>query len=125
MEISPEKWREASIHGIKLAQTIIERSDLTVEDGRLTDPLPLLRDACIKQSNDRIRTYTRTTRAVVVKLRRSFVEVNDEMKSANRCREILEKALEHKRKDLALNQASQEIRSCRPPREKVLMHIQN
>ena len=91
-----------------------------MDDSRVTDPLPLLRDVCVKQSNDRIRTYMRGTRAVVTKLRRSFVAVNDEMKSANRCKESLEKALEHNRKDLALNLDSQDIRTCRPGREKVL-----
>lgn len=117
-EISPEKWREASIHGIKLAQVIIEKSDRAVTNGRLTDPLPLLRDACIKQSNDRMRSYMRATRNVVVQLRKSFAAVNEEMKSTNRCKESLEKALEHKRKDLALNLESQELRAYRPVREK-------
>lgn len=119
METSPEKWRESSIHGIKLAHTIIETSGLAVDDGKLTDPLPQLRDACIKQSNDRIRAYMRVTRAVVVRLRRSFVEVNDEITSSSRCRESLEKSLEHKRKDLALNKESQDVRYRRPSREKV------
>lgn len=119
METSPEKWRESSIHGVKLAQTIIESSGLAVDKGQVTDPLPLLRDACIKQSNDRMRDYMRGVRAVVVRLRNCYVEVNDEIKSANRCRESLEKALEHMRKDLALNQESQDIRSRRPTREKV------
>lgn len=119
MEISPEKWREASIHGIKLAQTIIERSGQTVDTGKVTDPLPLLRDACIKHSNDRMRTYMRDVRGVVVRLRRSYAEVNDEILSATRCKERLEKALEYKQKDLALNQESRDIRASRPNREKV------
>lgn len=118
-ETSPEKWRESSIHGIKLSQMIIERSDHAVDDMRMADPLPLLRDACIKHSNDRIRAYMRSTRSVVVQLRRSLAAVNDEMKSTNRCKEGLEKALEHKRKDLELNQESQDMRACRPVREKV------
>ncbi len=121
MEASPEKWREASIHGMKLAQVIIEKSDKAVNDGRIWEPLPMLRDFCIQQSNDRIRTYMRATRAVVVKLRRSFAAVNDEMKSVNRCKENLEKALEYKQKDLVINMESQEIRNCRhkPLSEKV------
>lgn len=119
MEVSPEKWREASIYGVKLAQVIIEKSDQAVNDGRINEPLPMLRDFCIQQSNDRIRTYMRATRAVVVKLRRSFAAVNDEMKSVNRCKESLEKALEHKQKDLVLNLESQALRNYRPLREKV------
>ena len=123
METSPEKWREASIHGIKLAHTIIEKTGYGVDRGRLCDPLPLLRDVCIRQSNERIRDYMRATRAVVIRLRRSYVEVNDEIKSTNRCREALEKALEHRRKDLELNRESQGLRSFRPPREKVIASI--
>lgn len=119
MEISPENWRESSIHGIKLAQTIIERSDRDMETARQSDPLPLLRDACIRLSNDKIRAYMRAARAVVAKLRRRYVEVNEEIKSANRCRESLEKALEHMRKDMALNDESRDIRTRRPQREKV------
>ena len=119
METSPEKWREASIHGMKLAQVIIEKSGEGVNDGRINEPLPVLREFCIQQSNNKIRAYMRVTRAVVVKLRRSLAAVNDEMKSVNRCKERLEKALEHKRKDLALNLESQGIRSQRPIREKV------
>ena len=118
-DISPEKWREASIHGIKLAQVIIDKSDRAVDNGRITDPLPLLRDACIKQSNDRIRHYMRATGAVVVELRKTFAAVNEEMKSMNRCKEGLEQALEHKRKDIVLNQESQDLRAYRPLREKV------
>jgi hypothetical protein len=124
-DISPKEWREASIHGIKLAQVIIDKSDRAIEHGRITDPLPLLRDACIKQSNDRIRTYMRGTRDVVVQLRKTYAAVNEEMKATNRCKERLEKALEHKRKDIILNQESQDIRACRPLREKVLLHATN
>lgn len=119
MDISSHKWKESSIQGIQLAQAIIERSDSDAGGARLTDPLPLLRDVCVKQSNDRVRSYTRSTREVVGNLRRSYVAVNEEMKSANRCKERLEQALEHKRKDLILNKESQRIRMHRPPREKV------
>jgi len=118
MEVSSKQWKESSIHGIKLAQAIVERSDGDVKDARFTDPLPLLRDACARQTNDKIYFYARNTRNVVGSLRRAHVAVNEEMKSANRCKEKLEKALEHKRKDLVLNQDSQDIRSHRPPREK-------
>lgn len=121
MEVSSRKWKESSIHGIKLAQAIVEKSDGEVWEARLTDPLPLLRDACARQTNDKIYYYSRNTRDVVGTLRRAHVSVNEEMKSANRCKEKLEKALEHKRKDLILNQESQDIRSHRPSREKVIL----
>ena len=119
MDISSHKWKESSIQGITLAQAIIERSDNDTGHARLTDPLPQLRGVCAKQSNDRVRTYALSTREVVGNLRRSYIAVNEELKSATRCKERLEKALEHIRKDLILNRESQAIRTYRPPREKV------
>ena len=121
IEISPDNWKEASIHSIKLAQTIIGRSDRGTDVCRKTDPLPLLRDVCVKESNERIRAYVRATRTVVMNLRKSLLATNDEIKSLNRGKEALEKALEHKRKDLTLNQQSVEMRSYRPLREKVCL----
>lgn len=119
MEVSSEHWKESTIHSIKLAQTIINRSDGGIDDGRIKDPLPLLRDACVQESNSRIFVHMRSTRDVVIKLRKSLVATNDEIKSLNRSKESLERALEHKRKDLALNQDSVDIRTNRPAREKV------
>lgn len=123
IEISPESWKEASIHSIKLAQTIIERSNQGIDGTRRTDPLPLLRDACVKASNERIHAHVRATRVVVMKLRKSLLATNEEIKSLNRGKEALEKALEHKRKDLELNHQSEGVRSCRPPREKVAIWV--
>lgn len=119
MELSPKRWKEASISSIALAANVIGRSDRGLAESQQSDPLPLLRDACVRESNERIRAYVRATRAVVMRLRRSLLVTNEEIKSLTRGKEALEKALEHKRKDLALNQQSVEMRSCRPPREKV------
>ena len=50
------------------------------------------------------------------------MDTNEEIKSLTRGKEALEKALEHKRKDIALNLESMELRTLRPPREKVTFH---
>ena len=118
-KVSPDSWKEASTRTMKLSQTIIARSDKGISIGRRTDPLPLLRDACARESNDRIHTYVRAMRAAVAELRKRFVATNEEMKVLNRGKESLERALEHTRKDLALNHHSVELRSMRPLREKV------
>lgn len=55
-----------------------------------------------------------------MKLRRCHVDTNEEIKALTRGKESLEKALEHKRKDIALNQESKDVRSLRPDREKVV-----
>ena len=50
------------------------------------------------------------------------MDTNEEIKALMRGKEMLEKALEHKRKDIALNQESMELRALRPSREKVINH---
>lgn len=119
LKVSPDSWKEASTRSMKLSQAIIARSDRGILTSRRTDPLPLLRDACVKESNDRIHAYVRATRAVVVQLRKRLLATNEEIKALNRGKESLERALEHARKDLSLNHQSVEIRSMRPLREKV------
>ena len=119
MQVSPDTWKGASAHNMKLSQAIIARCDQGIMTSRQTDPLPLLRDACIRESNVRIHTYVRATRAVVVQLRQKLVATNEEIKALTRGKEALERALEHTRKDLALNRQSLELRGLRPAREKV------
>jgi hypothetical protein len=118
MQVSPDTWKGASAHNMKLSQAIIARCDQGIMTSRQTDPLPLLRDACIRESNVRIHTYVRATRAVVVQLRQKLVATNEEIKALTRGKEALERALEHTRKDLALNRQSLELRGLRPAREK-------
>lgn len=118
MAVSSDSWKEASIHSIKLAQAVIGQSDRGVEQSSATDPLPLIREACVRESNERIHAYARSTRSVVARLRKSLAATNEEIKALNRGKEALERALEHKRKDLALNSHCLEIRTYRPSREK-------
>lgn len=117
--VAPKLWKESSIHGIKLAQTLICRGDKHLLESRQQDPLPLLRDACASDSNKLAHTYIRQNRSIVANLRQYLVDTNEEIKALNRGKEALEKALEEKRKDLALNEESAQLRTYRPPREKV------
>ena len=48
----------------------------------------------MQESNTRIFSLMRSTRDVVIKLRKSLVATNAEIKSLNRSKETLEKALE-------------------------------
>lgn len=117
--IGPEQWRNSTLKGIKLSQTIVNKSDKSCDVGRSLDPLPHLRDTVAQLSNDEIHRYTREVRAVVAKLRESLLETNEEIKSITRGKESLEKALDHTRKDIRLNKDSQDVRMSRPPKEKV------
>lgn len=116
--IGPENWRSSTLKGIKLAQTVVQKSDKSNDVGRALDPLPHIRDIVATLSNEEVRRYTRDVRVVASKLRESLLETNEEIKSMTRGKEALEKALEHVRKDLQLNKDSQQVRTTRPVREK-------
>lgn len=116
--IGPESWRNSTLKGIKLSQTIVQKSDKSCDVGRSLDPLPHLRDTVAQLSNDEIHRYTREVRVIVAKLRESLLDTNEEIKALTRGKEALEKALEHTRKDIALNKDSQEVRVSRPARER-------
>ena len=117
--IGPSSWRNNTLKEIKLSQNVVQRSEKLIDIGRSTDPLPHLRDILAELSNDEAQRYFRQTRAVVAMLRESMLDTNEEIKSLTRGKEALEKALEHKRKDLALNKESSENRVSRPARERV------
>ena len=119
VRVAPEQWKEATITGIKLAQTVIDRADGNAEEARRSDPLPRLRDACVRESNHKIHEYARATRAVVVKLQQNLVATNEEIKLMIRARQGLEKSLNNLRKDLVLNAETVRMREERPTRERV------
>lgn len=118
--IGPESWKNRSLRGLKLGQTVIANSDRNCDIGRSTDILPHLRDVLATLSNDEIRKYMREVRVVVAKLRESLLETNEEIKALTRGKEALERSLEHTRKDIQLNKDSKFIRITRPPVEKVI-----
>lgn len=111
-------WKKSSVKNVQLGKSVVNRSEKACELGQQLDPLPSLRDGCIQESNARIHAYVRATRAVVIKLRESLLDTNEEIKSLIRGKENLERAHEHIRKDLILNQKSCEVRATRPPRER-------
>eukprot|EP00745_Piridium_sociabile_P000311 TRINITY_DN102025_c0_g1_i1.p1 TRINITY_DN102025_c0_g1~~TRINITY_DN102025_c0_g1_i1.p1 ORF type:complete len:415 (-),score=104.00 TRINITY_DN102025_c0_g1_i1:137-1381(-) len=116
--IGPENWRNNTLRTIKLAQTVVQKSDKSNDIGRALDPLPHIRDIVAGLSNEQARRYFRDVRVVVSKLRQSLLDTNEDIKSLTRGKESLEKALEHIRKDIKLNKDSQAVRTTRPNREK-------
>lgn len=117
--IGSDVWKRASVKNLQLGKAVVDRSEKACDLGQVVDPLPTRRDNCIQESNARIHAYVRATRAVIIKLRESLLDTNEEIKSLLRGKENLERTLEHIRKDLILNQKSCEVRATRPPREKV------
>jgi len=117
--IGQDKWKRGAINNIKLAQTVVQRSDKFNELGRQLDPLPSLRDNCIQQSNAQIRSYMRAARSVVTKLRENLLNTEEIIKSFLKSKEKLETALEHIRKDIILNEQSRTGRTTKPSKEQV------
>ena len=117
--IGPDTWKLSTVNNIRLSQTVVQKSDKFNDLGRQLDPLPSLRDHCIQQSNTQIHSYVRSTRAVVIRLRDNLMDTEEEIKSLLKVKEALEKALEHVRKDILLNEKSHGGRQIKPGREMV------
>ena len=117
--IGPQSWRNNTVKGIQFSQNIIQRSDKGCEKGRSLDPVPHLRQIVAELSNDEAHRHFRGIRAVVFHLRETLLDTNEEIKSSSRTKDALEKALEHVRKDLKMNEDSKITRTFRPTREKV------
>lgn len=115
----PEKWKDSTIGNIKVAQTLIVGAEGDKDEAKIANPLPSLRDSCIRESNQRIHTYARETRGVVIQLKKVLGATNEQIKSINRVKELLEKSLDNCRKDIALNIQCIKTRKERPFREKV------
>ena len=123
--MAAEKWKESTIRSIKVAQTLVARAENDLDDAIGRDPLPSLRDRCVRETNRRIQEYARSVRAVVVRLRQSFVAVNEEMKSMNRMKEHLYRSLNATRRLININLQSVQVRQERPMREKVRRNTSN
>ena len=117
--IGAQSWKNNTLKGIKLSQDVVHRSDKASDAGRSLDPLPHIRETVADLSNAEAHSYFRQARAVVSILRESLLDTNTEIKAMNRNKEAVEKALDHIRKDLRLNQESSEVRFNRPNRELV------
>ena len=117
--IGPASWRNGTINEIHNSVLSINKSDKACLKGRRTDPLPNLREVLAELSNDEAQKYFRMTRSVVILLRESLIDTNEEVKAMTRNKELLEKTLDHIRKDIKLNLDCVTVRSTRPVREKV------
>lgn len=116
--IGPDSWARATTNSIRLTQLVNHKSDRYNLLARKVDPVPSLRDDRIQQSNNHIQSYVRETRKIVVKLGDCLLDTNEAIKSLLRGKEKLEKTLEHIRKDIILNEESQQQRKIKPIREK-------
>lgn len=115
--VNRELWRQNTINEIKLNNSVIDASDKNIFYSKHVDPLTNLREILRTLSNKDAFKYMRQCRLVVAKLKKSWVEVNEEIKSLTKNKQYLESAIDHIRKDIIINQDIIDGRVHRPQRE--------
>lgn len=113
-------WREKVKSEINTNVAMINKSDRSIFYGKSKDPLTNLRDVLRNLSNSESFIYMRQCRLMVAKLRKCWVDINEEIKSLTKNKEYLESAIESIRKDLIINNETNENRKIRPVDEPVL-----
>jgi hypothetical protein len=113
------KWRERVNADIKTNNNVIYKSDRHILYSKIDDPLTNLREVLSKLSNTEGFKYMRQCRLIVAKLRKCWVEVNEEVKPMTKTKEYLESAIEHVRKDVIITQETIDNRVHRSVMEPV------
>ena len=107
-------WNE-----LKVNSQIIEKSDRNIFQAKCDDPLTNFRDILRNLSNKDAFKYMRQCRLIIGKLKKSWTDANEEVKSLNKNKEYLESAIDHIRKDIIINQEIIEGRVHKAYREPV------
>lgn len=113
------KWKSQTMNDMKLNSSAIDKSDKNIFVGKHQDPLTNLREVLRTLSNKEAFKYMRQCRLVVAKLKKCWVDVNEEVKALSRTKEYVESSVEHVRKDLIINQETIDGRLHKPSREPV------
>ena len=117
--IGPSVWRNNTLRELDRTHTAIRTCNDVLLNGKATDPPPVMRDTFAELSNEEAHEYSRQIRIVVFWLREAILAINEEIKSANKLRETVEKKIFDLQSDILLNEQSRRIRTSRPDREKV------
>lgn len=96
-------WRKDVRNKIEVNNRAIDKSDAHIFYSKRDDPLTNLREVLRTLSNTEAFKYMKQCRLNVAKLKKCWVEVNEEIKSLSRNKEYLESAIDHIRKDLIIN----------------------
>ncbi len=118
--VGPRQWQDDTLRSVKLSRSLSKKTEKEREYSRQHDPLPILRDVLVRQSNTVAFGYVREVRVVVIKLRENLIYTNEEVKLLIRAKEATETMLDNLRKDILLNKKCVDIRKTRPKREKDL-----
>lgn len=114
-------WRDQVKNQIETNNKQMERSDTHIFVSKRDDPLTNLREVLRTLSNSEAFRYMKQCRLMVAKLKKCWVDVNEEVKSLTKNKEYLESALDHIRKDLIINKETTDNRLHRPATEPVMM----
>lgn len=98
----------------------MEKSDSHIFFAKRDDPLTNLREVLRTLSNAEAFKYMKQCRYIVARLKKCWVEVNEEIKSLARNKEYLESAIDHIRKDLVINKEIVDSRVYRVISEPVI-----
>jgi hypothetical protein len=114
-----QAWRNYAQNDINKSVKAIERSDSHIFQSRRVDPLTNLREVLRTLSNTEAFKYMRQCRLIVARLKKCWVDVNEEIKALTRNKAYLESAIDHIRKDLIINKEITDGRLHRPQTEPV------
>lgn len=114
-------WRDQVKNEIDLNNKLIDKSDAHIYVSKRDDPLTNLREVLRTLSNTEAFKYMKQCRLIVAKLKKCWVDVNEEIKSLSKNKEYLESAIDHIRKDLIINKETIDNRLHRPPTEPVMI----
>lgn len=96
-------WRARVAVERKRNERAIERSDSHIYLSKIADPLTNLREVVRELSNSEAFAYMKQCRLIVARLKKCWLDVNEEVKALTRTKEYLESAVEHVRKDMIVN----------------------
>lgn len=113
------QWTQHVKNQIDINNRLIDKSDAHIYVSKRDDPLTNLREVLRTLSNTEAFKYMKQCRLMVAKLRKCWVDVNEEIKSLCRNKEFVESAIDHIRKDLIINKETVDNRLHRPPTEPV------
>lgn len=113
-------WRDQVKNQMDTNKRQMEQSDVHIYVSKRDDPLTNLREVLRSLSNSEAFRYMKQCRLMVAKLKKCWVDVNEEVKSLSKSKQYMESALDHIRKDLIINKETIENRLHRPATEPVI-----
>lgn len=117
--LNEKLWREQVKAERARNEFAMQKSDDHIYLSKINDPLTNLREVLRELSNTEAFKYMKQCRLIVARLKKCWLDVNEEIKALTRTKEYLESAIEHVRKDLIINKEIIDTRVHRVSNEPV------